>query len=136
MRNSLANGDIVTNEAPLARVEGDALIVEDNVLIAMDSENILRELGIERCHIAVSVSEALKVISASPITFALLDICLRDETCEEIATTLEGEGIPFVFASGYDDLSLLSRDFGAVPSIAKPFSTREVRAAIAKLGFV
>ncbi|MCB2075294.1 MAG: hypothetical protein H6917_03230 [Novosphingobium sp.] len=127
---------MVSGDAPLAGVEGDALIVEDNVLIAMDAEIVLQELGVKQCHIAVSVSEALTIIAALPIGFALLDICLRDETCEEIAATLESRGIPFIFASGYEDLSLLSRNFDAVPSVAKPYTMREVRTAIAKLGFV
>jgi CheY-like chemotaxis protein len=126
---------VAGEKTPAARIEGDVLIVEDNVIIAMDAENIMRELGFARCHIAVSVSEALGIIAQRPIGLALLDISLRDETCEEIAMELRQRGTPFIFASGYDDPSLLPGGFDAIPLVAKPYSVRDVRTAIAELDF-
>lgn len=124
--------EVDSSNLRLASSDGDVLILEDNVIIALDAESILQELGFARCHIAVSVGEALNVISEKPITFALLDICLREETCVEIATLLQDRGTPFIFASGYNDSFTVGPSFDNVPNVSKPYSVWDVSEAIAR----
>lgn len=113
----------------IAALEGEALIVEDNMIIAMEAEDILLSLGASRCHVAASVRDAQAVMATNRIAFALLDINLGGETSEEIAATLDDEGVPFVFASGYGEHPALQERFADAPIVTKPYTAREVRAA-------
>ena len=110
-----------------------ALVVEDNMIIAMEAEELLRELGYDDCHVCGSVSSALRIIADRPISVALLDIDLGGETCEEIAMALQARGTPFIFASGYDGFPQLAEDLASVPVVTKPYTGSDIAAAIARL---
>lgn len=118
----------------MSEVPRTALVVEDNMLIAMEAEEILRDLGYEDCHVCGSVRSALKLIADHPITFALLDIDLGSETSEEIASTLLSQGTPFIFASGYNEYPELAKDLIEVPVVTKPYTAGDVASVIEKLG--
>lgn len=104
------------------------------MIIAMEAEEILRDLGYAECHVCGSVRGALQIIADHPITFALLDIDLGNETSEDIAASLLAQGVPFLFASGYDEFPELAEKLAGVPVVAKPYTGRDVAAAIAGLG--
>jgi CheY-like chemotaxis protein len=110
-----------------------AMIVEDNVIIAMEAEDVLRELGFADCHIVGSVRAAQALVEETEVSFAMLDVNLGRETSEEVAVLLQKRGIPFIFASGYGDRSFTTSRFDGVPVVTKPYSERDVRAAIARL---
>lgn len=107
-----------------------AMVVEDNMIIAMEAEEILRELGFGDCHVCGSVRSALQIMADQPIAFALLDIDLGGETSEAIALALRDTGTPFIFASGYDDHPALASEFGNVPVVAKPYTGDDIAAAV------
>jgi light-regulated signal transduction histidine kinase (bacteriophytochrome)/CheY-like chemotaxis protein len=110
-----------------------ALIVEDNVIIAMEAEDVLRALGFGECRVAGSVRAAQAMIDEMDISFAMLDVNLGKETSEEIAQLLHARGVPFIFASGYGDRSFITSRFEAVPVITKPYSERDISATLARL---
>jgi CheY-like chemotaxis protein len=110
-----------------------ALVVEDNMIIAMEAEELLRDLGYEDCHVCGSVRSALRILADHTVSFALLDINLGNETSEEIAASLRASGIPFVFASGYDEFPELADALKGVPVITKPYTSKDIAAAIAGL---
>ena len=112
---------------------GAALIVEDNVIIAMEAEDVLRELGFEDCQIAGSVRTAVSVVEEADVSFAMLDVNLGSETSEEIAELLAARGVPFIFASGYGESTFTTAQFDNVPVITKPYSERDIRAAMSRL---
>lgn len=114
-------------------LSGEALIVEDNMIIAMEAEDILRELGCDPCHIAGSVRAALAIVAARNIAFGLLDVDLGGETAEAIAHALLARGTPFVFASGYGAGRAFTGTFPAIPVVTKPYTAGDIRQAIAKL---
>jgi CheY-like chemotaxis protein len=114
-------------------MSGTALIVEDNVIIAMEAEDVLRSFGFTDCRIAGSVSAALETIEDMKIAFAMLDINLGKDTSESIAEALQERSVPFIFASGYGERSLQAGAFKGVPVVTKPYGEREVRSAIARL---
>jgi CheY-like chemotaxis protein len=114
-------------------LSGSALVVEDNMIIAMEAEEILRELGYAECHVCTSVRRALEVIEAHPIGFALLDIDLGGETSEEIAAALQASGTPFIFASGYDEFPELGEHLSAAPIVTKPYTAEDIAEALAAL---
>jgi len=115
------------------KLQGEALVVEDNLIIAMEAEEILLGLGSPRCHVAATVRASLDILDSAPVAFALLDIDLGEETCEAVALRLLSLGTPFIFASGYDDFPGFSDVFGAVPVVRKPYTEDDIAAAIAGL---
>jgi CheY-like chemotaxis protein len=117
----------------MVRPTGSALVVEDNMIIAMEAEEILRELGYASCHVCGTVRGAMQIIADNPISFAMLDIDLGNETSEEIAATLHARGTPFIFASGYNEFPEIAGSLAGVPVVTKPYTGGDIAAAIARL---
>lgn len=100
----------------------DVLIVEDNMIIALDAESSIVHAGIETVRVASSVAHAMKAIATRPPDFALLDINLGRETSFVVAEHLASLGIPFVFTTGYgEDIAFPPKLLG-VPRIRKPYT--------------
>ena len=115
-----------------APLTGPVLLVEDNMLIALNVEEILRNLGANEVRPAGSVIEAQGMFAAGGIEFAVLDLNLGGETTEQLGRTLLARGIPFVFATGYGDTSALAADFPGVEIVLKPYETSALQAAISR----
>lgn len=98
------------------------LLVEDQALIAIDTEELLRGLGAANVFVAPDVAEALDYVSASDIDCAVLDLNLGDGTSEPVATELIKRGTPFVFATGYRDSVSIPQGFSNLPVVRKPVS--------------
>ena len=113
---------------------GPALVVEDNMIIAMEAEEILRDLGFDDCHVCGSVPSALQHIDEQPVAFALLDMDLGGETSEKIALALLLRATPFIFASGYDDFPKLDPVLRSAPMVTKPYTAGDIAAALAEIG--
>ena len=58
---------------------------------------------------------------------AVLDVNLGGELSFPIAVTLAERGIPFLFLTGYDDLSVMPEEFRTVQRILQPFDFDETR---------
>lgn len=107
-------------------VIGHVLLVEDSMIIALDTEESLRQLGIETVTTASSVKSALASIEADRPEFAILDFNLGDESSEAVATKLAELDIPFVFATGYGDSVAELREKGAQDVLMKPYSRDDI----------
>ncbi|MCW2350184.1 HWE histidine kinase domain-containing protein [Sphingobium sp. B12D2B] len=108
------------------------LLVEDSLIIALDGQDALMELGAEKVEVASSVTAALRACATVPLDVAMLDYNLGAETSEPVARALAERGIPFVFATGYGS-GLDSSRFHAVPIVTKPYGTAQIAAALAEL---
>ena len=98
------------------------LVVEDDAVIGMMLEDMLRELSCEPIGPAGSVRVALKFIEETPvIDAAVLDCNLGGEKVWPVADCLANCGIPFVFSTGYGAAGLEPR-FAGVPVLNKPYS--------------
>jgi light-regulated signal transduction histidine kinase (bacteriophytochrome) len=120
-------------ETQTAKISGTALVVEDNMIIALDAEDIMSDLGASKVYVASSVSGALQHIEKYEIHFALLDVNLGSETSEAIAIALQEKGIPFVFATGYGDRTKLGQTFPEAKVIQKPYSLETVQTVLSEL---
>lgn len=105
---------------------GDVLIVEDNFIIAMDVEELVIELGAPTVHLATTCDQALSAIKTAEISAAILDFNLENETSEAVADALHERGIPFVFATGYSDLSFLPERYRSQPLLKKPYTREDI----------
>ena len=103
------------------------LIVEDEMMIALFLQDIIKELGGGVMAIAPRSAEALKLIKANPgaVDATILDVNLGDTTSHDIAATLDAHGIPFAVATGYDNAPQLA-GFEGHPIIQKPYNRIDV----------
>uniref|UniRef100_UPI0035C96A83 response regulator n=1 Tax=uncultured Sphingomonas sp. TaxID=158754 RepID=UPI0035C96A83 len=109
------------------------LIVEDEYLLANDLHNALRTAGVAVLGPVPSVAAALSMIAAEAmIDAAVLDINLRGEMVFAVADALRARGVPFAFATGYDQAVVPDR-FADAPRVEKPLKGRQVKAALAPL---
>ncbi|MDE2405932.1 MAG: GAF domain-containing protein [Sphingomonadales bacterium] len=113
-------------------LSGLALVVEDNMLIAMEAEDLLRELGCARCELAGSVDGALALIARHDFAFALLDVNLGHETSGTVAEALRARGVPFAVASGYGEAEAVDPRYGGAPVVTKPYAAADLAAAVAR----
>ena len=100
------------------------LVIEDESLVGMLIEDMLDQMG---CAVAGSVStlqQALENAARLEIDFAVLDINLRGQPSYPVAEALQARGVPFVFVSGYGDVSERWR---SRPIIQKPFELDQLR---------
>jgi len=126
----VAPAETVERTASPAPVPSSVLLVEDNVIVALDTEEILKSLGVDIVITAGSVSEALAAIEKQPPSFALLDVNLGAETGFAIAERLAGLKIPFVFATGYGEQFPVPAAFADAPKIVKPYNVDTLRAVL------
>ena len=109
-----------------------ALVVEDEIMVAMYVEDLLTELGFEVAGIATGLDQALPLAREGSFDFAVLDINLAGQLSFPVADVLRARGIPFLFASGYGSKGL-SEDYRSAIRIQKPFVSRDLAQAITKM---
>jgi light-regulated signal transduction histidine kinase (bacteriophytochrome)/CheY-like chemotaxis protein len=132
---SLANAParVEANQPAPARISDTALIVEDNLIIAMSAEVILLELGARHVETAASVAQATLAIERATPSFALLDVNLGGENSIPIGKKLAALKVPFIFATGYGERAPIPDELAFAPVIQKPYTREVVEAAIGKL---
>ena len=109
------------------------LVVEDDALIALMYEEILKDVGAEVVGPATTVDEAGKLAAANQISVALLDIRVGDHEVWPVARLLAGNGVPFVFCSGHFDAATLPPEWSGRPVLTKPVRPTQVIAALAEV---
>ena len=91
------------------------LLVEDEYLIAIMAEDMLRTLGAEVVGAVATVEEALAIVGTSAIDCAVLDVNLKHGTSDPVADKLKELGIPYIFATGHGhcdmDAIILSKPY-------------------------
>lgn len=107
------------------------LIVEDEVLIALELEDLLSEAGHVPVGIAATAAEAMRLGADLKPDVALVDINLADgATGVDVARRLgaaEETTVVFTTANG----KRIPADFaGAAGAIGKPYTERSVRSAL------
>ncbi|TIX51653.1 HWE histidine kinase domain-containing protein [Alteraurantiacibacter aquimixticola] len=131
----IEGGKITPDAAPTVsasepRIAGKALLVEDNMIIALDGEKLLRELGASEVVVASNVDEGLRLIDEVAPDFAVLDLNLGTQNSLPVAERLKSLGTPFAFATGYGDASALLTDFPDTPVVTKPYAKASLLTAI------
>ncbi|GAA0571658.1 HWE histidine kinase domain-containing protein [Caenispirillum bisanense] len=109
------------------------LVVEDNLIIALDAETAFLSLGCEQVTLAGSNGQAAQLLAAEQFDFALLDVNLGPETSFPTAAALQADGVPFAFATGYGDASEYPAEMQAVPRLTKPYDLDMIRGLLATL---
>lgn len=119
---------------PPARLSGLVLLVEDNMIIALEAEDMLLSLGAAHVAVASNVAEALRLLEVETPSFALLDINLGHEMVWPVAARLRRLGVRHMFATGYGKGIDYPAEHRATPSITKPYTSASVARAIGEAG--
>jgi len=110
-----------------------ALVVEDSMIIAMDAEEALLDLGVARVSVVGSVAGALELLGSERPDMALLDFNLGNESSEPIAAALDEAGVPYWFVTGYGDAIAQLARTRARGVLQKPYSPDDLAAVLETL---
>lgn len=106
----------------------DILLVEDEFLIALDAEEMLRELGAANVTVVSTFEDAEKVIGEVNFDLALLDVNLNGRKSFPLADLLGKKNTPVVFGTGYNLMARQMEGFktGGV-CVTKPYSSSSLQ---------
>ncbi|MGB3722817.1 MAG: response regulator [Pacificimonas sp.] len=104
------------------------LLVEDELLIAMDIEAALEDRGATVRGPIMRLSDGVPLAENEDEHFdvAILDINLRGEEVYPIAERLKLRGVPFLFHTGHGEEDILKARFGEIPVCNKPVRTERL----------
>lgn len=102
------------------------LVLEDEFLIALDLVDLLEDLGAEVVGPAHRNEKALELLADSHVDAAVLDVNVNGERSDVVAQELRRLSIPFIFATGYGDETLLE----GIRVIRKPYRQTELERAL------
>lgn len=101
------------------------LLVEDQMVVAMEIEDMLRAAGCEVVGPVGSLQAAITLAHEDALDAAVLDINLDGEKVYPVAEELQARGIPFILATGYGE-STLPKQWRDQPRLSKPFRREEL----------
>lgn len=112
------------------------MIVEDEMLLAMELESEVEMAGHEVTGLAMSSVQARQEIAATRPDFAFVDIHLQDgPTGIDVGRELAKIGVPYVFVSG--NIKKIPNDFaGALGAIEKPYTMNGMKNALTYISSV
>lgn len=120
-----------------AQTRTRVLIIEDEPIIAMDIETIVRDLGHEVTGIAVTRDEAVREAMADRPGLVLADIQLADDSSgiDAVRDILAEFPVPVIFITAFPERLLTGERPEPTFLITKPFQRATVKAAIAQALF-
>jgi light-regulated signal transduction histidine kinase (bacteriophytochrome) len=124
-----SSGESQADGRPLAGF--NVLIVEDNLIVALEAEDLLRSLGAKSLVAVSTIAAAVKVRETTSIDFALLDINLGFENSFGFAASLRASNTPFLFASGYGEQRKVGQTLLTELTVSKPYDRDALQNAIA-----
>ncbi len=121
----------VVSRHGLAAPPAAVLVVEDDFVIAMLAESMLRQMGCGRIVTAGTADEALRLLGTQDFTLALIDINLGDHSSERVAIRLAELGVPTIVTTGYSDTDSVPEPLRGLRRLSKPYTQMELSAAVA-----
>ena len=109
------------------------LVVEDNALLAMSFDSLLRRAGAEVIGPAGRLEQAEKLAATEQLSGAMLDIKLNSDEVWPVAQILIERGVPFMFCSGHFDHTNLPPEWSAHPVLVKPARPRNIVDTLTKV---
>ena len=115
----------------------DVLIIEDEPIIAMDIETIVRDLGHNVTGVAVTRDEAVAQARSNPPGLVLADIQLADGSSgiDAVKDILARLDVPVIFITAFPERLLTGERPEPTFLITKPFQRSTVKAAIGQALF-
>ena len=105
------------------------LVIEDEALVAMDLEAILRDAGCRIVGPVTSMADALRAIDEVKPDAAVLDLKLGNELALPVADALETARVPFIIITGHARDIVPDRHRHR-PYLAKPYTSDALLAVL------
>ncbi|ODU19852.1 MAG: Phyllosphere-induced regulator PhyR [Sphingomonas sp. SCN 67-18] len=120
-----------------SQTRANVLIIEDEPIIAMDLETIVRDLGHDVNGVAVTRDEAVAQALAQRPGLVLADIQLADDSSgiDAVKDILSEFSVPVIFITAFPERLLTGERPEPTFLITKPFQRSTVKAAIAQALF-
>lgn len=109
------------------------LIVEDEMLVAMELESLLAQEGYSVLGPTPSIARALAVLDQERPDAALLDVNLNGEPAIAVAARLSEQGVPFVLITGYGEAQSREPELRNAPRVDKPVNQQELLRVLARI---
>lgn len=104
------------------------LIVEDEPLVAFDSEHLLRDCGYEVVATVDNLADAVRVLGEAEIDLVLSDIQLSgDGNGLDVARAAAAKQVPVLFVTGNCPVEARELSLGC---LSKPYSGKVLKAAL------
>jgi DNA-binding response OmpR family regulator len=123
------SGDRATGRLCGARV----LVAEDEVIVAMELQQLLEDNGAETLGPCHTIESALETATSEPLSAAILDVRLGRSLISPVARALADRGVPFVFYSGQSERDAEVAAWPSAPLVSKPCTGRALIAAVEKI---
>ena len=107
------------------------LVVEDDVVIAVDYHFQLRQVGARPQAYEPTAKAALDYLATHRVDAAIVDYVLRDGPCDAVLNRLRCSGIPFVIVSGHSHQ--VPEGAANVTCLSKPVAPAELWSALSRL---
>ncbi|MCY1670158.1 response regulator [Novosphingobium sp. SL115] len=113
------------------------LIIEDEPLISMQLEDLVRSLGHDVCGMAATRTQALEIVAREQPGLVLADIQLADGSSglDAVDDILKIGSVPVIFITAYPERLLTGDRPEPTYLITKPFQEQTVRTAISQALF-
>ena len=109
------------------------LVIEDEMLVAMEFEGLLQRQGCAVVGPASTVDRALALLDHDQPDAALLDLNLNGEPATAVAVALKTRGVPFVVVTGYGEAQSSGPELRGAPRVDKPVNHQELVRALARV---
>jgi PAS domain S-box-containing protein len=109
------------------------LVVEDEGMVALQLQADLEEAGHSVVGPARSLAQGMRLAESADIDAALVDVSLGQDSSAPIAEQLLARSVPFAFATGYADTTMLPQHLRAIPRLSKPYGAGDVKRIVDSL---
>jgi DNA-binding NtrC family response regulator len=106
------------------------LLVEDDVILLMDLEQLLQDVGAEIVARCRTVHDGLAAARDANATVAIVDVRIGRETIAPVVRQLHARGIPFVLYTGQTRSEPVLAEWRGVPVVSKPASAGAIISAV------
>ncbi|WEK48207.1 MAG: response regulator [Candidatus Andeanibacterium colombiense] len=115
----------------------NVLIIEDEPLISMQLEELVRSLGHDVCGTAATRTQAQEIVAREMPSLVLADIQLADGSSglDAVDDILSLGEVPVIFITAYPERLLTGHTLEPTYLVTKPFREASVRAAISQALF-
>ncbi len=102
------------------------LLLEDDLLLAMDMEEFLVSRGYEVIGPYGRVEDALEVLETVEIDGAVVDLNLHGKLSFPVIERLRCRSVPVIVCSGYAELPELKQKLSGLPLLPKPWNPQRL----------
>ena len=106
------------------------LILEDEVLLALEAAETLQEIGAIIMGPAHRIQSAMQMLDGERPDAALLDVNINGAFSTEVAARLAALGVPFILATGYGAGHDVA---GGWMAIDKPYNREQIQSAFRRV---